>query len=209
MYIVATPRSGGTAYSTLHATEHDLTFKGELNPAFVFGPNPNAARSNYKSLHHETSFQPDYQIDEYLGYRQNLTDPSSLFLVNTIQSTPQEWENASAFVTRRNLVNIVKSQVDFFARMTNRNLAQSEENLHDFYATNVDIAMRTALSVVLMLRYCKLNNKEIVWYEDVFQQDTVYEAFDSWTKGQTLLGRVLQVYKEFPVKEWYPDLIIE
>lgn len=208
MYIVASPRSGGTAYSILHATEHNLTFKGELSPAFVFGPN-NAGRSNYKSQHHETGMQPDYELDEYLGYRQNLSDPANLFLVTTLQSTPSEWENASAFITRRNLVNIVKSQVDFHARLTNRNLAQPEEKIQDFYMMTVDVAVRTAMSIVTMLRYCKLNNKEIVWYEDVFQQDTQYETYESWTKGPTMLNRVLQIYKEFPVTEWYPDLIIE
>lgn len=189
MYIVGTQRSGSTAFAIHKALEAGIPFRGELSLRYVV--QQPSTRINFKRLFHETGIQPDYTLSEYMLQLEGIDSTDSMYLLNAASSVPNMWSNASAFITRKNFRNILKSQANYLIK--NNPIAGQER---DVRLLTMDMTV-TAISACLLLKYCNDHQKEITWYEDVFDRVTVYDGFEGYAHKEELEGLMDALIEEF------------
>jgi hypothetical protein len=193
MYIVGSPRSGSTAYAIHKSIEQNVPFRGELTQIYVLQPPTN--RINYKRMFHETGVQPDYTLSEYMMHWENILSPASLYLINSVTSTPRDWGDAIAYITRKNFRNILKSGANYLIK---NNPFSAERDCH-FLQQQMTFA---AIGTCTLLKYCNDHQKEITWYEDVFDRDTEYTFYDGYTLHSDLENHI-----EGLIQELRPELL--
>lgn len=191
MYIVGTARSGSTAFTIHKALEAGVPYKGEINytPAIV---GATTSRSIWKRDFHETGIQPSYTVTEYLDAWANLSDPNSMYLVNAIAGDISVWGGAAAYITRKNVRNAMISHANHVIK----NYYGSTPIVRPFHFVK-QLLERNMISTCLLLKFCADNNKTITWYEDVFEKNTTYTAFEEWPHKDMALAFIDELIAEF------------
>jgi hypothetical protein len=196
MYIVGTARSGSTAFTIHKALEAGIPFKGEINysPAVV---GTNTTRPNWKRDFHETGIQPTYTMAEFLAAWANLSDPNSMYLVNALNCDVGAWGGATAYITRKNIRNSLRSHANHVIK----NYYGSTPTVRPFHFVR-PLIERNLISTCLLLKFCADNNKTITWYEDVFEKETTYTAYNEWPHKVEL-----EAFIDGLITEFRPELL--
>lgn len=196
MYVVGSSRSGSTAFTIHKALEAGIPYRGELAPAHVIRPfEKDSQRVSFKRQYHETGVQPDYTSSEYLMHWENINSPSSMYLVNPSASSPAVWNNACAYITRKNFRNMLKSSCNYLIK----NNPFPYDRAPDYLRFHI---MATAVGAALLLQFCTERQKEITWYEDILDRNTEYSYYDSYVHKEDLDG-----YIDVMILELRPEII--
>lgn len=176
MYVVGCPRSGSTALAIHKALEANIPFRGELAPMYILQGSEH--RLNFKRTYHETGVQPDYSLSEYLMHWENINSPSSMYLLN-IGSSPAMWGNASAYIARKNFRAMFVSSANYLLK---NNPFPEERPVH---LLRQQITFN-AVGTCIFLKYCAEHQKEITWYEDIFDRETEYTFYNNYAHKEEL-----------------------
>lgn len=149
MIVCALPRCGATKICQDLALKANLRFTGELNPMYIEGID------NTKAPSHETSFQPNYTLEEYayLIHNQN-----SIVLIN--QSPHLMIDRADLVILRYSLRDTLLSTANFFIK--SRPYLQGEGIIQHLHLT--------AYSYIGIMAYLKYHSKKTIWYEEYFNR---------------------------------------
>ena len=205
MYVVATARSGATAFCLNYAFEHGIEYGGELSVQFV-NPGmdtPGNPYINTKQATHETGIQPTYTPNEFLSNVSELKNPSKIFLVPAIHGA-HLLADADFYMTRKNVYNIFKSRMNFLLKTSPQDMQGSIGSLSPIFYRNV-MELR---ALVVMLQYCKNNDKQVTWYEDTFTRDTEYTYLDAWENRNEFLGGLQAHVSSIDFEYLNPNIIV-
>ena len=175
MIVCATPRCGGTIFCIDKAKEIGANFVGELSPDYIKDMGRYGSR---KQENHETSYQPVFELDDYITHLQQVLSPDSIYLVN--ESVSLALDSSSFRVTTRNLDRAFRSMADLVIRSI------PEETPDDVYNIVSRFCRMQLESNVLITRYCELTGKPLVIYEELYKSKGFYPNFDSFPMRDNL-----------------------
>jgi hypothetical protein len=175
MIVCATPRCGGTIFCIDKAAETGATFVGELSPDYIKGI---GRYGSLKQANHETSYQPQFELDDYIQHLGHVHAPDRIYLVN--EAVSLALPSSSFRVATRNLDRAFRSMADLVIRST----ADEDPQMVFFIAARF---CRTLLeSNTLITRYCELTGKPLVIYEEHYTSKGLYPNFDAFVQRDRL-----------------------
>lgn len=170
MIVCATPRCGGTIFCIEKARETGATFVGELSAGYV---REMAALPGAKQQNHETGYQPQYTLEEYLSYLQDLTSPGRIFLVNG--SVSLALPMASHHIATRNMQRAYRSLADLLIRSMPAGYAP--EAMLGTISRFTGWQRQTNL---LITRFCQQTGKKLLYFEDLYRSKGSFPYFDGF-----------------------------
>lgn len=188
MYVVGSIRSGSTAFAVAKALEYNIPYAGDLSYTSIHQPGPEPFRANAKNEFHEIGFNPSYTVSQYVEISRNLQDPSHMYLIPASLTSPDSWGDAVGYITRRSIKNIARSQFCFVKKISTSRLV-SEGEMFGYIE-------RALIGAVCLLEYCKQTNKQITWYEDMFDVNTVYTAWEESPFKLTFEAKIDKLLQE-------------
>jgi hypothetical protein len=188
MYVVGSVRSGSTAFAVAKALEYNIPYAGDLSHSSIHQPGAEPFRVNAKNEFHEIGFNPSYTVSQYVEISRNLQDPAHMYLLPTSMISPGSWGNAVGYITRRNIKDIARSLFCYVKKTTTSRLI-SEGEMYGYIE-------RALIGAVCLLEYCKQTNKQITWYEDMFDVDTVYTAWEESPFKLTIEAKIDKLLQE-------------
>jgi len=200
MYVVGSVRSGSTAFAVAKALEYNIPYAGDLSYTSIHQPGAEPFRVNSKNEFHEIGFNPNFTVSQYVEISRNLQDPSHMYLVPAGFTIPSLWDDAVGYITRRNIKNIARSQFCFIKKITKTRLP-SEGELFGYIE-------RALIGATCLLEYCKQTNKQITWYEDTFDADTAYTAWEENPFKLTLEAKVDKLLEEMNPQSINSNIIL-
>jgi len=200
MYVVGSVRSGSTAFAVAKALEYNIPYAGDLSYTSIHQPGPEPFRINAKNEFHEIGFNPNLTVSQYVEISRNLQDPSHMYLMPTNLASPSSWGDAVGYITRRNIKNIARSHFCYVKRTTASRLV-SEGDMFGYIE-------RSLIGAVCLLEYCKQTNKQITWYEDVFDVTTAYTAWEESPYKLTFEARVDKLLEELNPQSINSNIIL-
>jgi hypothetical protein len=168
MIVCATPRCGGTIFCIEEARKTGADFIGELSSAYIKGI---GLFRDSKARHHETAFQPVYDLESYVNNLLDLESPGKIFLVNGHISAALPM--SSYRIATRDIGRAFQSLADLMIRA---NPDLGEENLYtlisqlcrDQFATNI-----------LIIEYCRITGKHLHYFEDLYVSKGRFDSLDN------------------------------
>lgn len=200
MYVVGSVRSGSTAFAISKALEYGVPYAGDLSYTSIHNPVANPFRINAKDKFHEVGYNPSFTISQHVAATRNLEDPTRMYLLPANHAIAHSWENAVGYITRRNIKNIARSLFCYMQKI-NASRVPSEGEMFSFIE-------RSLLGAALLLEYCKVANKQITWYEDVFEVETAYTAWDAIPYKASLEARIDRLLQELDPQSINPNIIM-
>lgn len=196
MFIVGSGRSGSTAFAIAKALENNVPYGGELSPANVFATN--TTRIRFKETHHEINVGASFTLQQYAAIDKHA--PTHMYLLPSTYGGTETWGDAVGFITRKNLKNIARSTFCYMTKgNSSRLLSQAEM---------YNVIERALFGALLILEYCKTNNKEVTWYEDMFDVQTTYTAWDQSAYKDALEAKIDIYLAEFDPQSINPNIIL-
>ena len=169
MIVCATPRCGGTIFCIEKAAETGATFMGELSPAYIRGLGRYGGR---KQAHHETAYQPLFELDDFITHLDHVHAPDRIYLVN--EAVSLALTSASFHIATRHLDRAFRSMADLVIRST----AGEPADMVFFIAARF---CRTLLeSNTLITRYCEMTGKPLLYFEDLYTSKGAYPNLDAF-----------------------------
>lgn len=154
MLVIATPRSGGTAFSIDLAKKLDKPFLGELSAYYL----KNNGFFNYKKNGHEIkNSQPDYSDKEFSDMLSGEAD--GVILVNR---TAYLYADKADYILLRDPMNLLMSGADMLALeypdMPAQPICQYLDSVID--------------DIYGLITYCLSTNKKVIWFEEHYDCHT-------------------------------------
>lgn len=199
MFVVGSVRSGSTAFAISKALELQVPYAGDLSYTSVHNPVASPFRINAKDKFHEVGYNPSFTISEYVTSTQNLDDPTRMYLLPANLTVTHCWNDAVGYITRRNIKNIARSLFCYMQKV-NANRAPSEGEMFSFIE-------RSLIGATLLLEYCKQANKQMTWYEDVFDVQTTYTTWETTPYKASLEARIDKLLQELDPQSINPNII--
>lgn len=205
MYVVSTLRSGATAFCIDYAFNNNLTFQGELSPKYIRAGTITGlgADTNTKQQFHETGFQPTYSPEQFCNHINNLNSPNDLYLLNVAEHTTA-LPGASFYLTRKDIKASFQSLLNYFLKVTASSENQLQSKSFFFFKQITPILVS---NYATLLQFCKDNNKQITWYEDVYDRQTVYEFYEAWTQKDAFDQYVASIVNTVDWSSLNPEII--
>lgn len=183
MIVCATSRCGGTIFCIDKAKETGAGFAGELSPNHIRGL---GRYGSLKQANHETSYQPLFELDEFLSHLQHVHSRVYIYLING--SVSLALPSSSFRIATRKLERAFRSMADLVIRSTP---AESPEMVYLIAAR----FCRTQLeSNVLITRYSQMTGKPLVYCEDLytskgsFRTSTPFRTATGWRNSSASLS---------------------
>lgn len=140
-----------------------------------------------KQANHETAYQPEFELDDYITHLGHVHAPDRIYLVN--EAVSLALPSSSFRIATRKLDRAFRSMADLVIRST----AGENPDMVFFIAARF---CRTLLeSNTLITRYCELTGKPLVIYEDRYTSKGVYPNFDSFVQRDRLEQVFVQLGK--------------
>lgn len=200
MYVVGSVRSGSTAFAISKAAEYGVPYAGDLTYSSIHNPTTNPFRVNTKDKFHEVGYNPSFTISQYVAATRDLNDPTRMYLLPANITLTQSWENAVGYITRRNIKNIARSLFCYVFKINSNRLPSEGEMF--------SLIERSLIGTTLLLEFCKVANKEITWYEDVFDVETAYTTWETIPYKTTLESRIDKLLQELDPQSINPNIIM-
>ena len=175
MIVCATPRCGGTIFCIEKAAETGARFVGELSPDYITGI---GRYGSLKQANHETSYQPQFALDDYIEHLGHVHAADRIYLVNEAVSLALPW--SSFRIATRDLDRGFRSMADLVIR----SMAGEDPDTVFFIAAR--FCWTLLESNTLITRYCELTGKPLVIYEDHYTSKGVYPNFDAFAQRDRL-----------------------
>lgn len=177
MIVCATPRCGGTIFCINKAAEIRSDFIGELSPNYIMGI---GSYGQLKQIHHETSHQPVFEVDDYVAHLQQVLSHDKIYLINNDQAISLSLHASSFRVATRNLDRAFRSMADLVIRSS---LGATPDTVCNTVAR---FCKSQLVSNVLITRYCEATGKPLVWFEDHYKSKDSYSYFESFAQRKKL-----------------------
>jgi hypothetical protein len=175
MIVCATPRCGGTIFCIEKAAETGARFMGELSPDYIKGL---GRYGSLKQANHETAYQPQFELDDYITHLGHVHAADRIYLVN--EAVSLALPSSSFRIATRNLDRAFRSMADLVIRST----AGEPADMVFFIAARF---CRTQLeSNTLITRYCEMTGKPLVYFEDLYKSKGDYPSFDAFAQRDRL-----------------------
>ncbi len=200
MYVVSTQRSGATAFCINHAFQNNMEYGGDLHALHcnAFLPEFQNDFIEQKKTFHETGIQPSFDPLKTCQAWADIMNPQKIYMVPAFNVGV--YNNASFFITRKNVRNLIKSIVNYRIKASRP---------RPIIPTGVFNTLVHDLTVMaIMLTYCKENNKTITWYEDVFTRDTEYTFYNDWYGRGEFEFLIDNYLAKSILHDIHPDLIV-
>lgn len=175
MIVCATPRCGGTIFSLNKASELGIVFSGELNVAYVRGLGQYGHR---KASYHETGFQPEYSLADYVAHLTSLTAPDRLYLIN--EHVGPALPLSSFRIAARDVMRAFRSGADLVIRST----PDKDPGLQfDLIAGFCRAQLETNL---LITHFCRQTGNDLQFFEDILSSRPSYPHLESYAQLRRL-----------------------
>ena len=175
MIVCATPRCGGTVFCIEKAAETGAAFMGELSPDYIRGI---GRYGGLKQANHETAYQPQFELDDYIMHLGHVHAPDRIYLVN--EAVSLALPSSSFRIATRNLDRAFRSMADLVIRST----AGEPTDMVFFIAAR--FCWTLLESNTLITRYCEMTGKPLVYFEDLYTSKGAYPNFDSFAQRDRL-----------------------
>lgn len=190
MIVCATPRCGGTVFCMEKATETGAAFIGELSPDYIRGI---GRYGSLKQSNHETGYQPQFSLDDYVTHLDHLHATDRIYLVN--EGVSLALPSASFHIATRDLDRAFRSMADLVIRST-------PDQPHDMVFFIASRFCRTLLeSNTLITRYCQMNDKPLLHFEDMYKSKGAYPNLESFALRDRLEDVFGQLARLAPVPD--------
>ena len=182
MLVCATPRCGGTIFCIDKAREIGASFMGELSPEYIKGL---GMYGSLKEKNHETSYQPLFELDEFLTHLEHIHSPNRIYLVNEFVSLALT--SASFCLVTRKLDRAFRSMADLVIRSTPGETAEMVYLITSRFC-------RTQLeSNILITRHCEMTGKPLFYFEDLYKSKGSYPHFEAFPQRKKLEELFIQL----------------
>jgi len=164
--VLAMPRSGGTKFCLDKSEETGLPFFGELHSTHI-QEYPDVffvSITQIKKETHEAPVQPEWTTEQFM---KGWADHKNRIVLANAETSTQLLPFADYYLVRRNWKNVFYSSYDYILR------SQFAEFI-DFKQFVMNSSKVLANSYASILDYCYFNDKEITWYEDLYDVNTEY-----------------------------------
>lgn len=175
MIVCATPRCGGTIFCIEKAAETGARFVGELSPDYIKGIGRYGA---LKQANHETAYQPQFELDDYITHLGQVHAPDRIYLVN--EAVSLALPSSSFRIATRNLDRAFRSMADLVIRST----TGEPQDMVFFIAAR--FCWTLLESNTLITRYCEMNGKSLLYFEDLYKSKGSYPNLDSFEQRDRL-----------------------
>jgi hypothetical protein len=167
--VCATPRCGGTIFSINKAAELGIQFSGELSTAYVTGLGNYGSR---KKIFHETHFQTEYSLQNYVEHLRNLTAPDRLFLINA--NVGLALPLSSFRIATRDIMRAFRSMADLVIR------SYQDRSLDEQYEIVTRFCRLQLEANLLITEYCRLTGSDLQFFEDLFTSKVEYPHLEAF-----------------------------
>jgi hypothetical protein len=175
MIVCATPRCGGTIFCLEKARETGNSFVGELSPGYIKGL---GRYGDLKMANHETGYQPEFELDDFLSHLQQVQSPHKIYLIN--ESVSLALPLSSFRIATRNLPRAFRSMADLVIRSMPGN------NPDAVYRIAAHSCRAQLESNILITRYSQMTGNSLVYYEDIYRSKGEYPFFDAFSQRERL-----------------------
>jgi len=175
MIVCATPRCGGTVFCIEKAAETGARFVGELSPDYIRGL---GRYGSLKQSNHETSYQPQFELDDYIGHLDHLHAPDRIYLVN--EAVSLALTSSSFRIATRNLDRAFRSMADLVIR------SMADEPAEMVFFVAARFCWTLLESNTLITRYCETSGKPLLYFEDLYKSKGAYPNLDAFSQRERL-----------------------
>jgi hypothetical protein len=188
MIVCATPRCGGTIFCLDKAKETGTSFVGELSPDYI---KDLGRYGSLKQANHETAYQPQFELDEFLSHLEEVSSPDKIYLIN--DSVSLALPLSSFRIATRNMNRAFRSMADLVIRSTRGEAPDVA------YLIAARFCRNQLMSNILITRYSQMTGKPLLYYEDLYKSKGSYphfEAFPQRDKLELLFTQLVKIEGE-------------